>query len=67
LDTDQRRLGTLTLAQSRVLVANGVAAGGMSAKLDAAERALEGGAARVRIGDLAALTDATLGTHFLRS
>jgi hypothetical protein len=52
-------LGPETAAQ---LVASGVAVGGMAAKLEAARSALGAGVGRVRIGDLAALLDPTLGT-----
>jgi hypothetical protein len=43
-------------------VAAGVASGGMSAKLDAARRALLGGVATVRIGGIDALRDPARGT-----
>lgn len=45
------------------LIASGVARGGMSAKLEAARRALDGGVRRVRIGDASALKDAAAGTR----
>jgi acetylglutamate kinase len=51
---------------ARALVATGVAAGGMAAKLDAALAALAHGVARVRIGDVAAITDAARGTAIER-
>jgi len=44
------------------LMENGVAAGGMRAKLEAALSALSGGVERVRIGDIAAIDDPTRGT-----
>ncbi|MFN2564874.1 MAG: acetylglutamate kinase [Gemmatimonadaceae bacterium] len=44
------------------LIASGGATGGMIAKLEAALAALEGGVARVRIGDVAAIHDSTRGT-----
>ncbi len=47
---------------ARRLVADGTAAGGMAAKLDAALAALGAGVGRVRIGDTAALADASRGT-----
>lgn len=62
LDADGTALASLGAADAATLVAAGTAAGGMAAKLDAARRALDGGVARVRIGDLAALGDASLGT-----
>ncbi len=53
---------TLDPAGARGLVADGVAAGGMAAKLDAALGALAAGVGRVRIGDVAALADPSRGT-----
>lgn len=47
---------------ARALIADGVAGGGMSAKLQAACTALEGGVARVRIGDLSAIGNPDAGT-----
>lgn len=55
-------VGTLTPDEARALVASGVAAGGMGAKLQAAIAALEAGVGRVRIGDLAAIANGTHGT-----
>ena len=63
LDADRSRIAQLTLPAARELVASGVAGGGMAAKLDACAIALGGGVSRVRIGDLAALGDAGLGTR----
>jgi acetylglutamate kinase len=48
-----------------VLIASGVAAGGMAAKLEAGNLALSGGVQRVRIGDLTTLSDATKGTALI--
>jgi acetylglutamate kinase len=48
------------------LIADGTAAGGMAAKLEAARHALVAGTDRVRIGDLAALGDPSLGTTVVR-
>lgn len=45
------------------LIASGVAKGGMSAKLQAAQRALAGGVTKVTIGDAAALIDPRAGTR----
>lgn len=45
------------------LIASGIARGGMSAKLQAARRALAAGVASVRIGDVTALTDPSAGTR----
>ncbi len=47
---------------AREAIRGGVARGGMAAKLDAALSALARGVARVRIGAVTALTDATRGT-----
>lgn len=44
------------------LIENGVAAGGMRAKLEAALSALSGGVERVRIGDIGAIDDPERGT-----
>lgn len=49
------------------LVANGVAKGGMAAKLEAGALALRGGVGRVRVGDLRAITDAAAGTRLVLS
>ena len=53
---------TLDPAGARALVADGTAAGGMAAKLEAALVALDAGVVRVRISDAAALADSTRGT-----
>ena len=63
LDASKQRIPSLTLHDARELVSAGVAGGGMAAKLDAGAHALSGGVARVRIGDLAALTVADAGTR----
>jgi acetylglutamate kinase len=62
LDAQRAVVSQLTLADTRALVASGVAGGGMAAKLDACAAALTGGVTRVRIGDLAALGTPTAGT-----
>lgn len=49
LDGDRRIRRVLTAAESRDLIAGGIATGGMQAKLHAALDALAGGVARVRI------------------
>jgi acetylglutamate kinase len=56
----------LDLIEAAALVADGTAAGGMAAKLDAARDALLAGVDRVRVGDLAALGDKTSGTTIIR-
>lgn len=55
-------LASLCRERALELVASGEAAGGMAPKLEAALFALEQGVERVRIGDLAAIGDETLGT-----
>jgi len=45
------------------MIASGVARGGMSAKLQAARRALAGGVPTIRIGDSSALIDPAVGTR----
>jgi acetylglutamate kinase len=54
---------SLDAARAASLVASGVAAGGMAAKLEAATAALRGGVPRVRIAGLDAIADADAGTH----
>lgn len=67
LDEAKQRIPVLTLEAAHALVTSGVAGGGMAAKLDASASALHCGVGRVRIGDLAALSDARAGTHILTS
>jgi len=55
----------LHAAVARNLIAAGTAAGGMRAKLEAALSAINGGVERVRIGDIAAITDSGRGTLLL--
>lgn len=52
----------LSTGVARDLMTSGTAAGGMRAKLEAALGARNGGVERVRIGDIAAITDSTRGT-----
>lgn len=59
-------VASLTPAEATRLVSEGIAAGGMAAKVQAALAALDGGVTRVRIGDLAAIEDAARGTVFTR-
>ena len=54
LDTERRVRPLLSAAESRGLIAAGVATGGMQAKLEAALAALEGGVGQVRIAPGAA-------------
>lgn len=58
---------TLNLDDIGQMLADGTAAGGMRAKLQAAITALDGGVERVRISDLAAITDADRGTTLTRA
>jgi acetylglutamate kinase len=51
---------------ARRLIDDGTAAGGMGAKLQAALAALEGGVARVRISDIAAIEQLDRGTTLTR-
>lgn len=62
LDKGKRPIGTITPQQASALIADGTAEGGMAAKLEAGVRALSQGVQRVRIGDLAALTEPSAGT-----
>jgi acetylglutamate kinase len=57
----------LDLDAAAALVADGTAAGGMAAKLDAARGALAAGVDHVRIGDLAALGAPSAGTTIVRA
>lgn len=72
-DSGGQVIPTLTLAQSRLLIADGVATGGMQAKLNAAGDALIGGVGEVVIApggapDIVArlLAGEAVGTRFLR-
>lgn len=56
-------LPTLDLSTARALINAGTVTSGMIAKLEAAERALGLGVARVRIGDLRAIADDAAGTR----
>jgi acetylglutamate kinase len=53
---------SLTRIEANQLIANGTAAGGMRAKLQAALSAIAGGVARVRISDIRAIDDLSRGT-----
>jgi acetylglutamate kinase len=57
---------SLTPDTARALIADGVAAGGMQAKLQAALNALAGGVSQVRISDIVAIDDADRGTVLRR-
>ncbi len=56
---------TLAAAEIEQMIAGGVAAGGMAAKLRAAAQALRAGVRAVRIGDLDMFEHATAGTRLL--
>ena len=62
LDSAGALIGQLDVEEARALVASGIAAGGMAAKLEAAHAALAGGVRSVRIADIGALGDAERGT-----
>ena len=57
----------LSTEAARELTVNGIAAGGMAAKLESAEAALLAGVGRVRICDLAGLGDDERGTLIIQS
>jgi acetylglutamate kinase len=67
LDSSGRLIEELDVEEARALVAEGVAAGGMAAKLEAAHAALVGGVHTVRISDLDALDDSSRGTFITRA
>jgi acetylglutamate kinase len=60
-------VSALSVESSRELIASGVAAGGMAAKLESARAALLAGIDRVRICDLAGLADSERGTFITQS
>lgn len=62
LDENRVLIPQLDMDEARALIASGVAAGGMAAKLEAAHAALAGGVRTVRIADLDALANAERGT-----
>lgn len=62
---DGEVIGEVDAAAAQRMLDDGSATGGMRAKLQAAVLAANGGVARVRIGDLRAIGDATAGT-FIR-
>ncbi len=62
LDAAGRLIEQLDVDEARGLIASGVAAGGMAAKLEAAHAALAGGVRAVRIADIGALGDSERGT-----
>jgi acetylglutamate kinase len=60
--SDGAVVGELSAAMARALVENGTIVGGMQAKLQAGLSAIAGGVSRVRISDIAAITDPRRGT-----
>ncbi len=62
LDRERAPIGVVTPQDAAELIANGIAEGGMAAKLEAGLRALNTGVRQVRIGDLAALLRRSAGT-----
>lgn len=63
---DGRPADTLTVAEAKGLIHDGVASGGMRAKLTAAIAAVDGGVPVVRITDLRGINDRALGTSIQR-
>lgn len=64
---DGRPADTLTVAEAKGLIHDGVASGGMRAKLTAAVTAVEGRVPVVRITDLRGINDRALGTRIQRA
>ena len=62
-DASGATITSITIDSVDDLIASGVAKGGMSAKLQAARRALSSGVAAVRISDVTALADPNAGTR----
>jgi acetylglutamate kinase len=63
---NERTVPALGPEEAQRLIDDGTARGGMAAKLQAALSALEGGVQRVRISDIAAITDPHRGTVLTR-
>jgi acetylglutamate kinase len=66
-DGEGEVVSNLTTEAARELAANGIAVGGMAAKLESAEAALTAGVAHVRICDLAGLNNGERGTFITQS
>jgi acetylglutamate kinase len=66
-DGEGQTIPSLSMDQAHELVANGVAGGGMAAKLEAASKALLAGVERVRVCDLHGLSDGERGTFITQS
>jgi len=67
LDAQGDLVQVLNIESSRELIASGVAAGGMAAKLESAHAALLAGVDRVRICGIAGLADSERGTFITQS
>ena len=67
LDGDRVLIPSLSLAAAQELVKSGVAGGGMAAKLEACEIALQGGVRRVRVGNILSLARLEAGTEIVRA
>lgn len=67
LDAQGDLVQVLSIESSRDLIASGVAAGGMAAKLESAHAALLAGVDRVRICDIEGLADSERGTFITQS
>jgi acetylglutamate kinase len=66
-DSQDEFVQSLSIESARELIATGVAAGGMAAKLESAVAALSSGVDRVRICDLAGLIDSERGTSITQA
>ncbi len=64
---DDAAIGSVALGDVPELIAEGTVRGGMTAKLDAAKNALNGGVASVRISDIAGIRNAKRGTTVTNS
>lgn len=64
---DSKLVRELDRETARELVTRGIATGGMTAKLDAAQRALDAGVACVRIADIRGIANRTAGTKIIPS
>lgn len=65
--SDGMVVGSMTPDDAQRLIANGTAAGGMAAKLQAGMAAIAGGVGRVRISDIRAIEDLSRGTTLRNS
>ena len=67
LDAEGEMIPSLNAESARELVASGIAAGGMAAKIESAQAALAAGVSSVRVCDLKGLVDAERGTFITSS